>query len=531
MKRFSEQFKKKADSIRMRAAERDDLRERITAYMEYHPLPAEQRTPRRRSAAVRGIASEPFKVVRLNRAWVRGIVGVATAFVVVIIPVLAEQSLPGDILYLVKTNITEPLRGQLALSPYDKIQWETSRVERRVAEARLLASEGKLTPQTEASVAQAVKNHTSAAQQEIATLRKSNADDAAIAEINLASALAVQSQVLDSSATTSSSTDGRSIALLAGTVNQVRAAVDATQASATPSYSSLLARTQEEVQNAETLLTSIHDQATDEQRADITRRLADIKRKVGQAVALHNTVVGTSTPASSTPTTATTTNATSSTKTVATTSASTTAATTTPTTTVPEATDTTAVATDMVSTDKSQASSSIQILRSALSDTWKLISYMTDIDVRSSVSIDTLIPVTMTDAERTTAITKEVTYAQDVAKRLHDATLAPHVAAKIDAASSTLAAYIANAQKALGDKNLDGAQEAAHEAKALAADMAKIAALDVAPPVATSTPQGTTTPVTSTSTASTTPTSSATSTEGTASSSDHTGTSTATTTE
>ena len=39
MKRFSEQFKKKSDTIRLRASERADLRDRLVSYMEYHPLP------------------------------------------------------------------------------------------------------------------------------------------------------------------------------------------------------------------------------------------------------------------------------------------------------------------------------------------------------------------------------------------------------------------------------------------------------------------------------------------------------------
>ena len=40
MKRFSEQLKKKSQTIRLSAAEKRDVRERLIAYMEYHPLPA-----------------------------------------------------------------------------------------------------------------------------------------------------------------------------------------------------------------------------------------------------------------------------------------------------------------------------------------------------------------------------------------------------------------------------------------------------------------------------------------------------------
>ena len=39
MKRFEEQFKKQAQSVHLRAAERRNLKERLVSYMEYHPMP------------------------------------------------------------------------------------------------------------------------------------------------------------------------------------------------------------------------------------------------------------------------------------------------------------------------------------------------------------------------------------------------------------------------------------------------------------------------------------------------------------
>lgn len=40
MKNFTEQFEKKAASIKLKASERKQMREQISSYMEYHPLPA-----------------------------------------------------------------------------------------------------------------------------------------------------------------------------------------------------------------------------------------------------------------------------------------------------------------------------------------------------------------------------------------------------------------------------------------------------------------------------------------------------------
>ncbi len=38
MKRFSEQFYTKAQSVKLQAIEREELRRRIVSYMEYHPI-------------------------------------------------------------------------------------------------------------------------------------------------------------------------------------------------------------------------------------------------------------------------------------------------------------------------------------------------------------------------------------------------------------------------------------------------------------------------------------------------------------
>jgi hypothetical protein len=44
MKRFSEQLHKEAKkSVKLQKAEKNELRERLVSYMEYHPLPAEMK--------------------------------------------------------------------------------------------------------------------------------------------------------------------------------------------------------------------------------------------------------------------------------------------------------------------------------------------------------------------------------------------------------------------------------------------------------------------------------------------------------
>ena len=289
MKRFSEQFKKKSDSIRMRASERRELRARIVSYMEYHPVvDATSATKRKRAE---GIISEPFKAILINMTYVRSFAGVFALFLVVGVPFIAERSVPGDILYPVKIQLNEEVRSTLSLSPYAKVEWETQRLERRIAEARLLADEGKLTQAIEAEVAQAVKDHTTAAQKGIETMRESDSDGAAIAEITFASALAVQSEVLEGQVANDEANqtnpEGRSVVALAGVVAEARTNAENAQKTA-PSFEKLLGRVEAETTRAYELFASVRTEASPAEVASIERRLADIERKVSQAIEMHS---------------------------------------------------------------------------------------------------------------------------------------------------------------------------------------------------------------------------------------------------
>ncbi|MEK7180347.1 MAG: DUF5667 domain-containing protein [Patescibacteria group bacterium] len=56
----------------------------------------------------------------------------------------AEGALPGSLLYPIKVSVNEEVRGALTISPEAKAQWETERIERRLAEAITLSVSGKL---------------------------------------------------------------------------------------------------------------------------------------------------------------------------------------------------------------------------------------------------------------------------------------------------------------------------------------------------------------------------------------------------
>ena len=241
MKRFSEQFKKQATGIKLRAHERSELRDRLNAYMEYHPLPTELRTEKvTKQKRMPKVLTEPFALIDIQAfisPWVRAGGGVF-AMLLVLVPILAERAVPGDALYPVKVQFNEELRSSLALSPYAKVEWETTRLERRIAEARVLASEGKLTDAVQVEVAEAVKEHTTAVEAEIASLRAENADEAAIAEIAFSSVLAVQSEVLEETAEreTDNAESDAAVEVLASVVAEVSEEVTAAGEENVPSY-------------------------------------------------------------------------------------------------------------------------------------------------------------------------------------------------------------------------------------------------------------------------------------------------------
>lgn len=352
MKRFSEQLKKRSERVHLRASERADLRERLVSYMEYHPLP---KTEAEKNAAAY-IRSESSALIQFGSAHIRGFIGAFAAVVLIVVPVVAERALPGDVLYPVKVHFNEELRSSLSVSPYAKVEWETERLERRIAEARLLASEGKLTEDVEAEVAEAVKVHSDAAQEGIAAIRETDSEEAAIAEITFESALSVQSEVLKGTLKKeieasggASSTPGHTVAGLAGAVEEARKNASEKRSDVLPSYEKLVARMESETTRAYELFTAIKSAASADEIADIERRLDDIEQKMVEAARIHIDADG---------------------------SLDTTAALEAP--SLPE----------------------VALLRIALSDTQKLISFMTDIDVRENVTIDALVPVTRTPEER-----------------------------------------------------------------------------------------------------------------------------------
>tara|TARA_B100002051_G_scaffold274234_1_gene314881 strand:+ start:4208 stop:5647 length:1440 start_codon:yes stop_codon:yes gene_type:complete len=286
MKRFSEQLHTKAKSVKLRAAERNELRERVVAYMEYHPLPAEMKVKKAKKVSAAPVLTEPFATVKIPFHNIFKVTASLAVLIMVVVPFVAERAVPGDVLYAVKVQFNEELRGSLTFDSVQKVEWETERLNRRIAEARLLASEGRLTEEAEAEVAEAVRTHSENAKREIEELRTEDADAAAIASIALDSTLEVQSTSLKNEETVEEGevTTG-SVNLIADAIDKSRVEASPENASTTlPAYDKLMARVEQNTTRIYELIASLEGVIEEDSHLEVTRRAQDLDRAIVEAV-------------------------------------------------------------------------------------------------------------------------------------------------------------------------------------------------------------------------------------------------------
>ncbi|QQR64680.1 hypothetical protein IPH92_03910 [Candidatus Kaiserbacteria bacterium] len=403
MKSFETELKKYTDKTHMKASERTELRERIFAYMEYHPLPKQMTDMR---ALAQSVPSESFMVVHFNKIYMRVAGGIFALFIIAA-PFFAEQSMPGDVLYLVKTGVNETVQGQLANSPYEKIEFETKLMERRITEARVLASEGKLTEEVKQQITDTVKEHTTAVQAGLVELRTQDAEGAAIAEISFNASLEVQSAMLGADTEIEDDSLVESIMVV---MNDAREGVIESQVENTASYEGLMAQVERETTRAFELFITIKRSATEEEISDIDRRLSDINRLTEEAKQVHD--------------------------------------------------------------DHSEAATGD--LAATLGLLQKLVAFMSDIDVRETVSLADLVPVMLSDIERTEMVKSEIEVLNglkiQVTERL--ITLAePGIVEKVNEALTQIDTLMLQTTVALETGEISAAEVAIKEASALMIDI------------------------------------------------------------
>lgn len=343
MDSFEKKITRNASKIRMQAHEKGLLREQLLAFMEYHPV-AESLSQKnaRLISSVRTPYKEVFTFIQLSSWQFRLGVGAFCAIFFIGTPALAEKTVPGDILYPVKVRVNEEVLSQLSLTPYKKVTWETHRVERRIAEARLLAKEGRLTDEIEAQITETVKEHTATAQKELVALRETDADQAALAQVTVDSVLEVQTAMLDTADTTAPQGGEQMLALAAVVRDAKETLTPAPESSTTlSSYQLFSDEAVQAAEDAKELFATLKESLSESEQGDIQRRLDDVDRRVAAARLAY---------------------------------------------------------------EGSATNTALDTIKEALGDTQKITSFMSDIEVRQTVALETLVPKELTQEERLAAL-------------------------------------------------------------------------------------------------------------------------------
>lgn len=286
MGNFNKQFKEEADHIKLSEAEKVTLKSRLVAFTEFHPLG---------DYALMKV-EEPVRVVRFGQLWFLKWSGVALLMFFLVVPVVAEKAVPGDVLYTVKVNFNEEVRGSLASGSSEKVAWETERLNRRLAEANLLEKEGRLTEEIEDNVTKAVLAHSGKAQKAIANLKNTDKEEALLVSLRLEAILELQQLVLRHSEEEGVTVDEKELNFserIANLLEQQSGVGDrALTTEKNLSEERLVSQIEKTTIKIEGLLVGTKNTFSESERFAFNRRLVDIKNAlvVGVSVSEENFV-------------------------------------------------------------------------------------------------------------------------------------------------------------------------------------------------------------------------------------------------
>lgn len=171
MTNFEKNIHNAGNDVRLTGAEKARMLSVLSEYMAHKPL--------RTHTAAR--PHSPFSWVTFAHR------PIAAALVLVLVfgsgvSYAAENSLPGDALYAVKTAVNEPVRVALATNAEAKAEVQIELAERRIEEAATLAAEGRLDDATQDRLAASFKTYAGAA---ASSIQEADSDDSA-ASVELA---------------------------------------------------------------------------------------------------------------------------------------------------------------------------------------------------------------------------------------------------------------------------------------------------------------------------------------------------------
>lgn len=154
--KFEKLIEKAGSEYSLSSDERAKMTRMVREYMSYKPLPH----------------AESYSISVSYRWFSFAHRPLAAALVLVLIfgsgvSYAAENALPGDTLYSIKTYVNEPARLALATNAEAKAEIQIELAERRINEAAVLAAEGRLDGDTQEELVVAFESHATAASENI----------------------------------------------------------------------------------------------------------------------------------------------------------------------------------------------------------------------------------------------------------------------------------------------------------------------------------------------------------------------------
>ena len=190
---MNEQFEHTFEKMRsdsLSHEERAEMRARLRLFMAEHPVEptaferfARNFTYGRARASYARPALAGFLIIFL--------VGGGTSYA-------AADALPGDILYAIKTRVNEPITSALALSPEAKASVSATLAVRRLEEAEVLASEGRLSSAVSVEIESKFEEHLEEFEKKTTALSENDEDIETVADAqsDLEASLKVHASVL-----------------------------------------------------------------------------------------------------------------------------------------------------------------------------------------------------------------------------------------------------------------------------------------------------------------------------------------------
>jgi hypothetical protein len=192
MRNLLKQFKKGSREVRLTVEEKSAMRQALVQFARENPIIHTSQAKNSRAVV------SPYSFMRKARGFkilsatvIGGIlIGGTVSFA-------AEGSLPGNVLYPVKTELNERVRSVVAVTPQAKADWDIKLVERRLSEVKEVGLLETVPLETKEVARANVKKYTERAQKRIVELDDNEDDEyALLAAENLARVLQEHESIL-----------------------------------------------------------------------------------------------------------------------------------------------------------------------------------------------------------------------------------------------------------------------------------------------------------------------------------------------